>query len=45
MEMAGFGEINIEVKEDSRSFISKWAPNSNAEDYIAAAYITAIKLK
>lgn len=45
MEAAGFGEINIDVKEDSRSFISKWAPGSNAEDYIASAYIYATKLQ
>lgn len=45
MEEAGFGDIKIDMKEESRSFISKWAPNHNVEDYIAAAYITAIKLK
>ena len=45
MESAGFGEINIDVKEESRNFISKWAPESKAEDYVAAAYISAIKLK
>eukprot|EP01103_Thecamoeba_quadrilineata_P019213 TRINITY_DN7683_c0_g1_i1.p1 TRINITY_DN7683_c0_g1~~TRINITY_DN7683_c0_g1_i1.p1 ORF type:complete len:264 (+),score=15.99 TRINITY_DN7683_c0_g1_i1:249-1040(+) len=44
MESVGFGNINIVIKEDSRSFISKWAPNSNAEDYIASAYISATKL-
>lgn len=43
MEKAGFENIKIDVKEDSRSFISKWAPNSHAEDYIASAYISAIK--
>ena len=44
MKNAGFGNINIDIKEDSRSFISKWAPNSKAEDYIASAYISAVKL-
>ena len=44
MESAGFGEIKIDVKEDSRNFISKWAPGSNAEDYIASAYIYATKI-
>ncbi len=39
MEEAGFGNINIDIKKESRSFISKWAPNSNAADYIAAACI------
>lgn len=45
MEGVGFGDIHIDVKEDSRSFISKWAPGSNAEDYIASAYIYATKLQ
>lgn len=45
MESAGFGEINIDVKEESRNFISKWAPGSNAEDFIASAYIYATKLQ
>jgi arsenite methyltransferase len=44
MEGAGFGDIHIDVKEDSRSFISKWAPGSNAEDFIASAYIYATRL-
>ena len=44
MESAGFGDIKIDIKDESRSFISKWAPESNAEDYIAAAYIYATKL-
>ena len=44
MESAGFGEIKIDVKDESRSFISQWAPESKAEDYIAAAYIYATKL-
>jgi ubiquinone/menaquinone biosynthesis C-methylase UbiE len=44
MESAGFGDIKIDIKEESRSFISKWAPESKAEDYIAAAYIYATKL-
>ena len=45
MENAGFGEINIDIKDESRSFISKWAPESKAEDYVAAAYIYATKLR
>ena len=45
MESAGFGDIKIDIKEESRSFISKWAPESNAEDYIAAAYIFATKVR
>lgn len=45
MEQAGFGEIKIDIKDESRSFISKWAPESKAEDYIAAAYISGVKIK
>lgn len=41
---SGFGEIRIDMKEDSRSFISKWAPGSNAEDFIASAYIYATRV-
>ncbi len=40
----GFGDIRIEVKEASRSFISKWAPGSNAQDFVASAYIHAKKV-
>ncbi len=40
---AGFDSVKIEVKEDSRSYIGNWAPNSKAEDYVASAIITAYK--
>ena len=45
LENSGFGNINIEIKEDSRNYIEKWVPGSNAEDYIASAYISAIRIK
>ena len=45
LESVGFGEIRIEVKPDSRSFISKWAPGSRAEDFIASADIRATRLR
>lgn len=45
MEAAGFGDIVIDVKEDSRSFIKTWAPESKAEDFVASAYIYGTKLK
>lgn len=44
LRSAGFEEIVIDVKEDSRSFISKWAPGTSAEDFIASAYIQAKKV-
>lgn len=40
---AGFEGIEVKVKGDSRSFIKDWVPGSNAEDYVAAAEITARK--
>lgn len=45
LESTGFGDIRIEVKPDSRSFISKWAPGSGAEDFIASADIRATRLR
>lgn len=43
MQDAGFGSVRIEPKADSRSYIGKWAPGSQAEDYVASATIFAYK--
>ena len=45
LEIAGFREIEIDVKEESRKLISQWVSgkNKNAGDYVASAYITAKK--
>jgi SAM-dependent methyltransferase len=40
---AGFREIRIDVKAESRAFISQWLPGSGAEDYVASATVEAIK--
>lgn len=40
---AGFVDINITIKEESRAFIKDWAPNSGAENYVASATIEAKK--
>lgn len=40
---AGFEAVEVSVKEASRSFIEDWVPGSKAEDYVAAAEITARK--
>jgi SAM-dependent methyltransferase len=44
MIAAGFSCVKIEPKPESRSYIGHWAPNSQAEDYVASAIITATKL-
>ena len=44
---AGFQDIKIKPKENSRELISKWSPNKseNAWDYVVSAYIEAAKGK
>lgn len=43
LQKAGFEEINIVFKENSKEIIKPWAPNTNIENYIASAYIEARK--
>jgi len=43
LEAAGFVEIKVAVKEQSREFIKDWAPGAGIEAYIASATIEAIK--
>lgn len=40
---AGFSQIEIKPKEESREFIQDWAPGTGAEDYVLSATIEAIK--
>ena len=40
---AGFGEVVIDIRPESRSFIRDWIPGSNSEDYVASASIQAVK--
>jgi len=40
---AGFKNINIKMKEESREIIKQWLPGSGAEDYVVSAEITAEK--
>lgn len=44
MREAGFEEINISPKDESRSFIKDWAPGRNVEEYVVSASIEARKL-
>jgi len=38
---AGFADVRVTVKPESRTFIRDWMPGSGAEDYIVSAVIEA----
>lgn len=40
---AGFDEIRIQPKDESREFISDWAPGRGVEEYVVSATIEAVK--
>jgi len=40
---AGFTNIQVKIKEESREVIKQWLPGSGAEDYVVSAEITAEK--
>jgi len=43
MEQAGFKNISITPKDDSKEFIKEWAPEHKVEEYIISAIIKAEK--
>lgn len=43
LKAAGFIDVNVDVKTESRAFIKDWFPGSGAEDVVASAVITAQK--
>ena len=43
IKVAGFTHVSIKPKDESRTFIHKWAPGRNIEDYILSAVIEATK--
>lgn len=43
MRSAGFTQIKISPKDESKNFIKDWAPGTPVTDYVASAYIEAIK--
>ncbi|MDH5302150.1 MAG: arsenite methyltransferase [Gammaproteobacteria bacterium] len=45
MQDAGFSNIRIEPKDESKEFIRDWAPGHNITDYVVSATIEAIKPK
>ncbi len=43
LQKAGFSDIWVTPKEESKSFIKDWAPGSGAEKYVVSAEIAAVK--
>jgi hypothetical protein len=43
MFAAGFEQILIQPKDESKEFIKDWAPGHNVTDYVVSATIEAIK--
>jgi SAM-dependent methyltransferase len=43
LERAGFVNIQIEAKDESKAFIRAWAPGMNVEDFVVSAIIEAEK--
>ena len=43
LKIAGFSNIRIDVKEQSKEFIKDWFPGSGAEKYVRSATIEAIR--
>lgn len=43
LRVAGFEQIQVDVKAESRAVIAEWLPGSGAENYVASATIEAIK--
>ena len=43
IEAAGFEQVRIQPKDESKIFIRDWAPEHNVTDYVVAATIEAVK--
>jgi SAM-dependent methyltransferase len=43
LERAGFVNLQIEPKDESKAFIREWAPGMNVEDFVVSAIIEAEK--
>jgi hypothetical protein len=43
MRAAGFEQIRIQPKDESKAFIEDWAPGRNVTDFVVSATIEAVK--
>jgi len=43
IKKAGFSDVHIEPKDESKEFIRDWAPGSNVTDYVVSATIEGVK--
>ena len=43
LQAAGFEQIRIDIREESRDLIKTWAPERHAEKYVVSAFIEAVK--
>jgi SAM-dependent methyltransferase len=43
LHQAGFRDIHLEPKDNSREILRTWVPESNVEDYVASYLIEAVK--
>ena len=43
LQQAGFEEVRIRPKDESRAFIRNWVPGRKIEDYVVSATIEAKK--
>jgi arsenite methyltransferase len=43
LQAAGFEQVRINIRAESRALIKTWAPGQNAEQYVVSAFIEAVK--
>jgi len=43
IKAAGFTDVRIDPKEESRSFVRDWVPGKGIENYVLSATIEAVK--
>lgn len=43
LTQAGFVDVLVELKPESREYIKDWLPGSNCEDFVVSANVTARK--